>query len=119
MNSVLGFEDGEVDLSIPNAIGSTLSTTVSKTANVAVVTGTNDTITIDFPGFASHSITYSAGSNISVAAFAVSISNNYNINGIPVSCTYNSKTHYFTFANTTTNESFTLSGDLLSTLGFD
>ena len=44
MNSVLGFESGLIDLPVRNAVGSTLKSTRQKTANIAIVTGVNDTI---------------------------------------------------------------------------
>ena len=45
MNSVLGFKSGLIDLSVRNAVGSTLKSTIPKTANIGIVTGVNDTIT--------------------------------------------------------------------------
>ena len=48
MNSVLGFESGLIDISVRNAVRSTLKSTIPKTANVVIVTGTNDTITYNY-----------------------------------------------------------------------
>ena len=47
MNSVLGFESGEINLSVPNGTGSTLSSTVKITAGITLTTA-NNTISIDF-----------------------------------------------------------------------
>ena len=48
MNSVIGFESGFIDVSVRNAVGSQLKSTIQKTGNVAIVTGTNDTITYNY-----------------------------------------------------------------------
>ena len=51
MNAVLGFEPGLVNKSVPNAIGSTLATTIQKNLGITF-TALNNTMNIDFPGFA-------------------------------------------------------------------
>jgi hypothetical protein len=45
MGSVLGFESGLIDISVRNAVRSTLRLIIPKTANVAIVDGTSDAIT--------------------------------------------------------------------------
>ena len=51
MNSVLGFEPGLVNNSVPNAIGSSVKTTVQKNVGITF-TGLKNTMNIDFLGFA-------------------------------------------------------------------
>ena len=41
MNSVLGFESGLIDISVRNAVGSTLKSAIAKSLGVSIVTGTN------------------------------------------------------------------------------
>ena len=119
MNSVLGFEPGLVNNSVPNAIASTLSSTIKITAGITL-TAANNTITINFPGLATASLTIVAGGPYSAAAMQNSIQSNLlTANNIPVTCTFNSVTQVFTFSNTTTNSPFTLSGTMLTVLGFD
>ena len=48
MNSVLGIESGLTDISVRNSVGGTLKSTIPKTTNVAIVMGTNDTITYNY-----------------------------------------------------------------------
>ena len=119
MNAVLGFEPGLVNNSIPNAIGSTLKTTVQKNAGITF-TAANNTINIDFPGLATKSYSIFAGGPYSLAAIATYVNTNlFTGNNINVTCTYDAVTQVFTFSNTTTNSAFTLSGSLLPLIGFD
>ena len=84
------------------------------------LTGANNTISIDFPGFTTNFLTLISGGPSSAVAMQNSIKIYlFTANKIPVTCTFNAAIQVFTFSNTTINSTFTLSGTLLIVLGFD
>ena len=120
MNSVIGFESGLIDASVRNAVGSQLKSTIPKTANVAIVTGTNDTITYNYNnGEIVTTQTFGATGAAGIANFPPVMQARLTLVGIPFTITYDAVTHVFTFDNSTTNGNLVISGNLLSTLGFD
>ena len=120
MNSVIGFESGLIDVSVRNAVGSQLKSTIQKTGNVAIVTGTNDTITYNYNNGEIVTIqTYAATASAGIANFPAVMQARLDLRGIPFTVTYDAVTCVFTFDNSTTNGNLVISSNLLSTLGFD
>ena len=120
MNSVIGFESGLIDVSVRNALGCQLKSTIQKTGNAAIVTGTNDTITYNYNnGEIVTTQTYAANAAAGIANFPAVMQARLDLRGIPFTVTYDAVTHLFTFDNSTTNGNLVISGNLLSTLGFD
>ena len=120
MNSVIGFESGLIDASVRNAVGSQLKSTIPKTANVAIVTGTNDTITYNYNNGELVTIqTYSATDAAGIANFPAVMQNRLNLVGIPFTVTYDAVNHVHTFDNSTDNGNLVIGGSSLSTLGFN
>ena len=64
MNSVLGFESGLIDMSVRNAVGSTLKATIPKTLSVAIVAGVSDTITFNYNNTVTKTLTFTAAANV-------------------------------------------------------
>ena len=105
MNTVLGFESGEIaDTVFQNPQGSTLRTDVNKNS-FDIVTGTSDTLAVLAYDQSVHTvITLAAGVGITGANIVADLNANFVANGIPITATYaNSR---ITFTNTTINFPF-------------
>jgi hypothetical protein len=120
MNSVLGFESGFIDVSVRNALGSTLRTTIQKTVDFSIVTGTNSTFTANYNnGEITHNFSFRAGGPYPLASYATTISDQFVLTGIPFIVSYDAVTHLYTFTNTTTNGGLVLGGNSLASFGFN
>ena len=84
MNSVIGFESGFIDASVRNAVGSTLRSTIPKTIGVAITTGTNDIMTLNYNnGEIVNTITFLPGPNFAINSFPNAINPKLVQFGIP------------------------------------
>ena len=86
MNAVLGFELGEIDLSVPNATGTILKMTVPATSAINI-TSANDTFVITYNGTV-HTFTFTLGNNYAAAGFATAIENIFTQLAYPMTCTF-------------------------------
>ena len=118
MNAVLGFEAGEVDLSVPNVTGTILKSTIPITQKVNM-TAANNSFSINYNGNGVISFVFVLGNNFPVSGFAPAIQGKLAQLGIPVTCTFDSINNVFIFENTTNNNNFVLGGTSLATFGFD
>ena len=64
MNSVLGCESELIDLSVRNAVESTLKSTLPHVAGTGISTGTNDTITFNNNSTGVNSLVFNADANV-------------------------------------------------------
>ena len=89
---MLGFEPGLVTNSVPNAIGSSVTTSVQKNVGITL-TALNNTMNIDFQGFATKTYSILVGGPYSLAAIATYLNTSlFTASNIPVTCTYNAGT---------------------------
>ena len=105
MNSVIGFETGEINTTI---VPTTISTTVNIVTDQITITALNNTLNFSYDG-----TTYSVASVLATRTCsdqAALMTLTFSVKNIPVTVTYNAATHRFTFTNNTTNIALTLLG---------
>ena len=115
MNSVLGFETGEINTTI---VPTTISTTTAIVGDQITITALNNTLNFSYDG-----TTYSVASVLATRTcsdHAALMTLSFTGRNIPVTVTYNAATHLFTFTNNTTNLPLKILGTstMLVSLGF-
>ena len=118
MNAVVGFEAGEVDLSVPNVIGTILKSTIPVTQSVTI-TAANSTFTLNYNGTGIETLNFNVGGPFKIASFAPVINTKIASWNIPITCTFDTINNVFVLENTTNNNAFVIGGTILATLGFD
>ena len=90
MNSVLGFEIGEIDLSVSNITGTILKSTIPITQSVTITLATTS-FTMNYNNTGLQTLSFNAGGPFKIASFAPIINAKIESWNIPVTCTFDFK----------------------------
>ena len=107
MNSVLGFEDGEIDAStFTGAQGSTLTTGINK-QSISIVANVSDKLAVMFIDHTTPTvITLTPGIGITMGTYVGTLNGLFTAASVPITATYNATTQRVTFTNITTDIPF-------------
>ena len=107
MNSVLSFEDGEIDAStFTGAQGSTLTTGVNK-ASITIVANVSDKLSVTFMNQTTPTvITLTPGVGILMGTYVGTLNGLFTAAGVPITATYNAQLHNVCLTNITADFPF-------------